>query len=130
MEAELIVLDSSILIDYYRKAKKEKTFFVRLSETYDDFAVSVITLFEIYVGSKESNKQFWDKFFDTLLILPIDENCIETALEITDELKKGNKQIAFPDLLIAAAAKTHKLPLATLNEKHFNRIQGLKLITK
>ncbi len=115
METELIVLDSSILIDYYRKAKKEKTFFVRLSENYDHFAVSVITLFEIYVGSKESNKPFWDKFFGTLLILRLDERCIKTALEINDELKKSNKRIAFPDLLIAATAKTYNLPLATLN---------------
>ena len=128
MEADLIVLDSSILIDYYRKTKKENTFFVKLADKYENFAVSVITQFEVYVGSSEANKPFWDKFFDDFTVLTLDENCIKTALEINEELKKKNQQIAFPDLLIAATAKANNLPLATLNQKHFSRVGGLKLI--
>jgi tRNA(fMet)-specific endonuclease VapC len=129
MEKDLIVLDSSVLIDYFRKTKKETTFFVKLTDKYSSFAVSVITQFEIYVGSNETNKLFWDKFFSDFKILALDENCIMTAIEINEELKKKNRQIAFPDLLIAATAKANNLPLATLNQKHFSRINRLELIT-
>ena len=42
MDKKLICLDTSILIDYYRKKNKEKTKFVELSKSYK-FAISVIT---------------------------------------------------------------------------------------
>ncbi len=36
--------------------------------------------------------------------------------------------IDLADLLIAATAKSHKIPLATINIKHFSRVRGLKLL--
>jgi tRNA(fMet)-specific endonuclease VapC len=36
--------------------------------------------------------------------------------------------IDLADLLIGATAKYHNIPLATLNKKHFQRIDGLVLI--
>lgn len=129
VEKDLIALDSSVLIDYFRKTKKENTFFIKLTGKHRRFAVSVITQFEIYVGTSTANKSFWDKFFGGFTILPLDENCIAAAVKINEELKKKNRHIAFPDLLIAATAKANNLPLATLNEKHFNRIADLELIT-
>jgi predicted nucleic acid-binding protein len=49
MVKEIICLDTSIFIDYFRKKNKGGTFFVKLSEKYD-FAISVITKLEIGVG--------------------------------------------------------------------------------
>lgn len=124
----LILLDSSVLIDYFRKTKKESSFFVTLLARPSSFAVSVITEFEVYVGSKEAHQPFWDGIFNQLTILSLTSDCIKTALTIHHELKQKRQQIAFPDLLIAATAKSYNLPLATLNEKHFNRVSDLELI--
>ncbi len=118
------------MIDYFRKPKKENTFFVELTDKEFLFAVSVITRFEVYVGSKKEHYSFWDKLFDTFSILSLDDGCIKTELDINAELKKKSKQIEFADLLIAATARANNLSLATLNQKHFNRIEGLKLVTK
>ncbi len=122
MESEVIFLDSSILIDFFRKAKKEKTAFFRLTEHHNNFAVLVITQFEVYVGSNEVNRPFWDAFFDDFTVLPLSEDCIKAALEINRNLTAKNQKIDFPDLLIAATAKANNLPFVTLNLKHFNRI--------
>lgn len=54
MADELICLDSSVLIDYFRKTKKENSFFFELSNQYPSFAVSVITEFEILSGSNQN----------------------------------------------------------------------------
>ncbi len=130
MENPVIVLDTSVLIDYFRKTNKEKTFFVELSNTEVLFAASVITQFEVYVGSRKEHYPFWDKLFDSFMMLPLDHDCIRTALAIDEELKKKNKQLDFADLLIAATAKAHGLPIATLNAKHFDRVEGLTLMTR
>jgi predicted nucleic acid-binding protein len=61
-------------------------------------------------------------------IIPFDERCSYEAVKIYKDLKVQNKLIALPDLLIAATALAHDLSLATLNVKHFERVE--KLIVK
>ncbi|MFN0213081.1 MAG: type II toxin-antitoxin system VapC family toxin [Saprospiraceae bacterium] len=126
----LILLDTSVLIDYFRKTKKVNSFFVELTDRYDLFVVSVITKFEIYIGCTESQKAFWDTIFENVAVLPLDNACIEGAIRTQLQLKKVNKQIDFPDLLIAATAQQNGLQLATLNTKHFSRIEGLEVVSK
>jgi tRNA(fMet)-specific endonuclease VapC len=128
-KSQLILLDTSILIDYLRKTKKESTFFVEISEQFASLAVSVVTKFEIYIGSNPTQQEFWDSVFENITVLPLTEACMDTAVEIQSKLKKDGNQIDFADLLIASTAKTHGLMLATLNIKHFNRIQDLPLHT-
>jgi tRNA(fMet)-specific endonuclease VapC len=130
MEKQLICLDTSVLIDYFRKTKKEKSFLYDLTNTYENFAVSVITEFEIYSGSNNLQKKFWDQFFDNITILPFDSRASQTAASLFKELKQKNKVIGMPDLLIGATALVNNLPLATLNVKDFERLENLKLIEK
>ena len=58
----------------------------------------------------------------------LDSNCIQQAVSIHKALKRKNKMIEIPDLLIAATALTHQLPIATINKKHFERVEGLLII--
>ncbi len=101
MANELILLDTSILIDYFRKKNKKNSIFYQLvaAKRYV-FAVSVITEYEIYVGATEDQK----------------------------ELKRNNKMIAIPDLLIGATAKNRGLRIATKNVEHFKRIADLQIM--
>ena len=128
MEGELICLDSSVLIEYFRKMKKEKSFLFHLTQQNYTFAVSVITKFEVYSGSKDNQIAFWEAVFSQLQIIPLEESTIEEAVEVYKDLKKRNKLIEIADLLIGATAKANQLKLATLNTKHFQRIQGLSLL--
>lgn len=47
MEESLICLDTSVLIDYFRKVKKENSYLYQISEQYDRFAVSAITKYSV-----------------------------------------------------------------------------------
>ncbi|WP_425549969.1 type II toxin-antitoxin system VapC family toxin [Compostibacter hankyongensis] len=62
-------------------------------------------------------------------VIPFDEAAVDTAVKINSSLKRKRKQIDIADLFIAATAITHNLPLATLNKKHFNRIEELNILT-
>jgi tRNA(fMet)-specific endonuclease VapC len=53
---------------------------------------------------------------------------VDTAVTINSILKKKRKQIDLADLFITATELSHNLPLATLNKKHFERIETLSLI--
>jgi predicted nucleic acid-binding protein len=49
----MILLDSSILIDLFRKKNKEKTLFYNLSKTEEIFCISSITSYEIGIGNRK-----------------------------------------------------------------------------
>lgn len=129
MAKKIICLDTSILIDYFRKKNKRKSFFFKLVKDYR-FAISVITQFEILSGSNENQQEFWDQLFSRFRIIPLDQREVENASEIIKKLRSQNKIIELPDILIGATALTHGLELATLNKSHFERIENLSLILK
>jgi len=124
----MICLDSSVLIDYFRKTNKTNSLLFKLQEEYTGFAVSIITEYEIYVGSKPNQMSFWDNLFQGITVLPFDEKACMNALEIHKDLKSRNQLIEIPDLFIAATAQSHNLPLATINKKHFERIKNLNIV--
>ena len=128
MEQEVVLLDTTVLIDFYRKKNKSKSVLYRLSKPDRIFAVSAITHFEIYAGVRNDQVNFWNNFFHDLLILPFNAEVSRLAATIEIELKSKRKQIGIPDLLIASTALLNNLKCATLNRKHFERVPGLKLI--
>lgn len=125
----IICLDSSPLIDFYRKKVKEKTFFFRLTQNYTGFVLPVTAHFEVLAGSNSTQHLFWKNIFDDLLIIPYQPYINNTALSVVKQLEEKRKTKEYKDLLIAATALHHGYSLATLNEKHFGSIDGLNLIT-
>lgn len=127
MAGQIILLDTSIAIDYFRKKDKSKTLFVQLANYYTQFFISAITEYEIRSGIKPEQETFWEEVLGQLEVISFDSQIVATATEINRLLKRKSKQIAIPDLFIAATAVKNKMPLATLNRKHFERIESLKL---
>jgi len=116
------------LIDYYRKTDKDKTTWIDLIRKNFSFAVSAVTKYEIYSGAAAGQIEFWDKIFELIEVLPLDETSIDTAVAINAALKRKRKQIDIADLFIGATAVANKLPIATLNKRHFERIDELQLV--
>ena len=123
----MILLDSSILIELFRKQDKSKTLFYKLSQTSDELCISSITHYEIGIGNRKSHSEYWDSLCENLRILPFDKACSNSAISIYLELLKANKMIDLADILIGATAVTYSIPIATLNVKHFDRIKGLEI---
>ena len=53
---------------------------------------------------------------------------MQQAVIINRQLKLKRKQIDLADLFIAVTAITNNLPFATLNRKHFERIDTLNIV--
>ena len=128
MADKIVLVDTSILIDYYRKTDKEKSVWINLVRQGYSFAVSAVTKYEIYAGATPNQLAFWDNVFRAITVMSLDELSVDTAVTINSALKRKRKQIDLADLFIAATAVAHNLSLVTLNRKHFERIDTLKLI--
>ena len=128
MADKIILADTSILIDYFRKTEKSKSTLILLFNEGYDFAISAISHYEIYSGTTTAQFPFWQSLLLRTNILAFNQNVAQTAVDINNELKKKRKQIEMADLLIPATAITYDLPFATLNKKHFERIDGLYVI--
>jgi predicted nucleic acid-binding protein len=127
MAKQIVLLDTSILIDFFRKSHKEKSKWFELIKAGNEFAISVVTEYEILIGSNDEQLEYWRTIFNQIKVLPLDSTVINSAVEIHSTLKKKRKQIDVADLFIAATAVRHNMPIATLNKSHFERIETLKI---
>ncbi len=127
MENQRILIDTSVLIEYFRKQKKQATLFVELSRDFK-IAISVITEFEWLVGFKNRELEFGRNLLKNIDALPFDSKCALKARDIYSDLKSKNQLIEIPDIFIAAASLAYNLPLATLNKKHFMRIADIEFV--
>jgi tRNA(fMet)-specific endonuclease VapC len=126
----MILLDSSILIELFRKNDKSKTSFYSLSKIYSDLSISAITYYEIGIGNRKRHNDFWQELSLKLSVIPFDKACAVTAIDIYIDLLGKNKMIDLADILIGATALTHNIRIATLNIKHFERINKLEILNK
>jgi tRNA(fMet)-specific endonuclease VapC len=62
------------------------------------------------------------------MYLAFDQMVVKKAVEINNNLKRKRKQIELADLFIAATAIANNMPFATLNKKHFERIDEIYII--
>jgi len=128
MEKKLICFDTSIFIDHFRKKDKANTKLSLLTDQHNDFFVSIVTVFEIYVGVKKGNQIiFWNNLLAHYKIIEFREKENHQAIKIYKNLKSRNRMIESPDIFIAATAIANNLKFATLNQEQFGRIEGLYL---
>lgn len=123
-----LMVDSSVLIDYFRKTDKSNSKLVSHFKKYDRLYISAITEFEVINGATKEHLKFWDGMLEGFIILEFGSKEARRAAAIVAQLKSKRKSIDKPDLFIAATALTNGLKLDTLNIKHFKNISSLELL--
>jgi len=124
----IILVDTSILIDYFRKSDKAKSKLILLIREGYKFQISAITEYEIYAGSTPTQQGFWGDLLGKTQVLSFNQSTAQVAVQINSELKKKSQQIAIADLFIASTSIDNNIPFATLNKKHFDRIDQLQIV--
>jgi tRNA(fMet)-specific endonuclease VapC len=98
---------------------------------HKQFTFSLLTRFEVargltYAGQIAKFNQF-EAECRNHEVLPVDEAVIGVACGLWSDLRKSGQLIPDVDILIAATALFHGLPLVTRNVRHFNRVPGLTI---
>ena len=127
--AELVALvDTSLLIDYFRKGKKERSKLYHLHALDYTLSISAVTEFEVYTGASMDQLDFWEELLRNIKVIPFATEEARMASKIAAYLRSRRQQIAIPDLFIGCTAVVHDIPMATLNMQHFERIPDLRFV--
>lgn len=103
-----------------------------LAETEDLFDYAVTPAIWVEVVRGRTFPHLRDRFqaaFDDFLCFPDTREIAAHAARLGWDLERAGNRIPLPDLLIAAAARIHEVPLLTF-DRHFDRISGLVVITR
>lgn len=68
MGHQRILIDTSILIDHFRKIQKNKTIFFQYSTRFN-YVISSFTEFEFLIGSSPVNREYVEKLLSKLSVL-------------------------------------------------------------
>ncbi len=130
MADKKLMIDSTILIDYFRKTDKLNSRLIHHFKNYDILYISSVTEFEIINGATIAHLQFWNQMLSRFTVLNFDSKAARVAAEIVKQLKTKRRSIDKPDLFIAVTAIAHELVLDTANKKHFINIEDLSLLVE
>lgn len=124
----MICLDSSFIVDYWNGEPYAKQF---LLDTDEGFAIPTVALYELYVGALLADSP--DETIDSVVEdldwaepLGFDETAARNAATIDEHLIDRGERINAMDVLIAATARAHDVPLVTA-DSHFDRVPELEL---
>lgn len=97
-------------------------------------ALSVVSLAELYEGiyysrDPEKNEKSLQTFLSKFPVLGVDRDICQCFGQERGKLRRAGKIIGDFDLLIAATCLCHNLTLLTNNVGHFERIEGLRLLS-
>ena len=129
-----VLYDTSMVIGYLRGNRNCKSKVESVKRGKIIGLISVITIFELYIGaflSPKSSEALKDireilSWFQPPLI--IDETIAQKVAYLFAKLQRSNELIELNDLFIGGTAVTLGLPISTLNRSHFARIPKLKIL--
>lgn len=125
-----MVIDTGIFIEHLRSKDKTATVLYQLSDQ-SNLYISAVSLYELYMGATTKEKEQDVRILtEDLTVLPFTDTVSIKAAHIYHGLRLNNQMIEFRDIFIAATCIVNELPIATLNKKHFKRIDGLKIVNK
>jgi len=123
-----MVIDTTLFIEHLRAKDKTQTTLFKLPST-DLRYVSAVTVYELFAGATDLSKITAVRYeLQGILVLPFTTEVAEKSGELYKDLRRRGLMIEATDIFIAATALVNNLPVKTLNERHFSRVEGLLLV--
>lgn len=129
-----LILDTSILVAAERKRFDFKSFILAEAPS-ENYYISIITVSELLHGVyRASGKRrvrrnaFVEAIIQKTPILQFDLSIARFHAELSANLETSGFRIGAHDLIIAATCLRFNYKIATLNEKEFERVDGLVLM--
>ncbi len=125
--ATRLVIDSDVVIDQLR----EHEFTLQRAVEHFDCMLTAISLYELNAAPYYTDEQraALAELLSVVQILTFDMPAANQAAQVSRTLASRGRLIGVPDILTAGICLSNDLPLLTRNVEHFNRIEGLKLVT-
>ncbi len=126
------LVDTDRAVDYLRGVSAVAERVAELAA--DGLGLSIISLAELYEGvyyspDPEASSGALARFLRIVQVLPIDEAMCRIFARERGRLRAAGASIGDLDLLIGATALRHGLTLLTNNRRHFERLEGLGIVS-
>lgn len=128
METDRVLVDTSLIIDFFRKKNKTQATLFSLFQHNIQLYISTLTVYELLSGAKNIQlKNDTEKLLTLFQTIDFGVEESRKAASLYLQLKSKNQIVETIDILIAATALTHVMPIATFNRDHFIRVPLLNL---
>ncbi len=120
----MYLVDIDIIIDILRGVKGSKEFLLDISK--EGVFLSVISMAEIFSGKETRDPIKHEKilrFLSHFEVMPLTQE-----IAILGGAIRRDYQIGLGDALIAATAIHNGLTVVTYNTRHFEKVEGLKIL--
>ena len=118
-----MLVDTDILVDYLKDLPEAVEF---VEAHLDQVFVSAITVAELFQGVRDGEERdALNAFLSAISPLDIDASIGETA-GLYRRKYRPSHNAGLADCLIAATASARRLPLKTLNTKHFPMLEDVE----
>ena len=123
----MVLLDSTILIDFSRGNEDAINFLETSKKNKDEVAISIISSMELIIGCRDKSEvKKAQKFLGDYPVIDISIPISKEAYQLILEYSKSHG-LVIPDAFIAATALDENLTLVTSNIRHFDIIEGLRV---
>ena len=124
----MILADTDVLIDFLAGVEPMASRMASYLEQ-DQLQTTAINAFELLSGAREGNRgDRVRRLVAALPVLVLDREAAAHAARVRQQLEGTGNTIGMADSLIAGIALVHGLPFWTRNQKHFERVDGLRLV--
>lgn len=120
----MYLIDTSVLVSHWHGNSKDATDYIRRVQSRQIVAaISVITYYEFWRGSKDAQRLETRTLLKSFKLLPLNKQIADKAAEIYKALPKSSnnderKRLQM-DILIAATAEHNHLDIVAINSKDF-----------
>lgn len=128
-----MILDSTFLIDVLRGSGDVAELISDLDASGTAF-VSAVTTMELFEGihladATERERTAVEELLTDANEIAFDRDCAIRAGRISADLSSSGESIGVADVMIGATALVHDRPVVTRNVDHFERIEGLEVVS-
>ncbi|KPK34779.1 MAG: twitching motility protein PilT [Phycisphaerae bacterium SG8_4] len=121
--AESFLLDTDVLVDFFRGHSKAVTF---VNANSPQIILSSIVVAELYAGVKgDAEQAALDDFISLFRVVPVSAEIAKIGGLYRRNYGKSHG-IGLADAILAATAEVEDAQLKTLNAKHYPMLRGLR----
>ena len=127
-QADMLIIDTDILIDVGRSVNVAVKC-LQQAEQQSSTAVSSVTQMELIIGCRDKNElRSLDHFLKRFQIIHINEQISGTVIDLLKKYRHSHG-LLIADALIAATAITTEIPLISKNQRDYQFIKELHLLS-
>lgn len=127
-----VLLDTTVLVDLQRELRKGQggaASVLLAAQAEATICVAFVTCMEFAEGYPDETRAACEAFLSAFRVLWPDPDTAWRAARVSRALRGSGDPIGDHDLWIAALGLQHGMTVASRNERHFRRVEGLRLTT-